>query len=156
MTVTTDQKYQLTIPQRKLSHVPGFSHSGEKQVCITHISHYPLKSLQLTAKKNHLHPQKQSSSPSSLQNQAKTMKSLLQKTLPEGPTITRPNPIASLQSSSAPCTLTYAHHLLSHILQESLPSQQRWISSREVSNFLWVPLSRCKILPHFAHYIISI
>lgn len=51
----------------------------------------PPSQITSTANKSHLHSQKQSSSPSSLQNQTKTKQSLLRQTLPEGPTTTRPN-----------------------------------------------------------------
>lgn len=39
------------------------------------------------------------------------------------------------------CAPNRGHHLLSHIFEEKLPSQQRWTSTREVSNSLSNPWS---------------
>lgn len=146
MTATPDQKYQLTIPQRKLRHVPGFSHSGEKQVCITHISHW------LVGPPSQITPTECKEKPPA------PTKTILISQQPWKPDQNQEKPavansfwrtyhhqakllVPCLHLSSALCTLICGHHLLSHILQESLPSQQRWTSSREVSNSLCAPWS---------------
>lgn len=95
MIATADQKYQLTAPHESYT-MCQVSAIHKKSRSVSHPSptdrwDHPLKSLQLPAKKNHLHPQKQSSSPSSLQNQTKTKNSLLWQTLPEVPITTWPN-----------------------------------------------------------------
>lgn len=154
-TATPDQKNQLTIPQTKLCHVPGFSHSGEKQVCITHISHWSVgPASQITP------------------TECKEKTTCTHKNNPHLPEAlkTRPKPrkacwtyhhqakllLPCLHLSSALCTLTYGHHLLSHILRKvSLSNKDELPQESYPILCVCHGLTYCKILLHFAHYIIS-
>lgn len=146
MIATPGQKYQFTIPQRKLCHVPGFSHSGEKQVCYhthlplidgTTLSNYSkwLQRKTTCTHKNNPHLP-EASKPKPKPRKACCGKLFPKDLPPPGQTL-----LPCLHPSSTPCTLVYGQHLLSHILRESLLSQQRWTSSREGSNSLRVPPS---------------
>lgn len=102
-----------------------FSAIQEKSRSVSHTSptkrqDQPLKPALMKTNLISRQPQKQN------QNQEKPAVANLLKDLP---------PPGQTLLSCAHSTLSHGHQLHRHISQEKLPSQQRWMSSRQVSDF---------------------
>lgn len=160
MIATADQKYQLTAPHESYT-MCQVSAIHKKSRSVSYPSptdrwDHPLKSLQLPAKKNHLHPQKQSSSPSSLQNQTKTKK----KPAVANSSWSTYHHLTKLYSPACSHSVLPAHwsmhtiHSATSFRRVSPPNKDGLPQERYPIFTVCHHLICCKILPHSAHYII--